>query len=38
MINRKCNNCENETSSRKLTVLKTASSEKAALVKTYLKK
>ena len=35
MLNRK-SNCENKVSSRKSTILKTASSEKAALAKAYI--
>ena len=35
VINRK-HNCENKVSSRKSTILKTASSEKIALAKTYI--
>ena len=35
MINRK-SNCENKVSSRKSTILKTASSEKEALAKMYI--
>ena len=35
MINRK-HNCENKVSSPKSTILKTASSEKVALAKTYI--
>ena len=35
MINRK-RNCENKVSSRKSIILKTASSEKVALAKTYI--
>ena len=35
MLNRK-SNCENKVSSRKSTILKTASSEKVALAKAYI--